>query len=142
VQISDKNKDIKGLVLLAVICLVLQLALAPNIGLGNGRANFALIFVAVIALSQGGGNAVIAGFVAGLLFDYTALASLGVSLVYSIAMLASGQTSSFVDAVFLRALPTTLLTLVAFLPFAYYYSRIKSSGPNLGGRGGHFKRSL
>ena len=179
-QISDKNKDVKGLVLLAVICLVLQLALAPNIGLGNGRANFALIFVAVIALSQGGGNAVIAGFVAGLLFDlsstgpiglmafclsvtglvlggegrnrmagdfggsvvYTALASLGVSLVYSIAMLASGQTSSFVDAIFLRALPTTLLTLVAFLPFAYYYSRIKSSGPNLGGRGGHFKRSL
>ena len=53
-QVADRNRDIRTIVVLAVVCLVLQLALAPNVGLGNGRANFALVFCACVALSRGG----------------------------------------------------------------------------------------
>lgn len=180
-QIADKHRDFKGTAVLAIVCLVLQLALAPNIGLGNGRANFALVFSACFAMTQGGPRSVVVGFFSGLLFDLSsttpiglmsfcltissyllgaearnrmsgdfggsvllaAFASLGTSLIYCLGMFFLGQTSSFVDAVVLRALPMALLTIVFFLPFAYYYSRIRTSGANLGAGGGHFsKRGL
>ena len=34
-QVADKTRDARGTAILAVVCLVLQLALAPNIALGN-----------------------------------------------------------------------------------------------------------
>ena len=153
--------------MLAIICGVCQLALAPNIGLGNGRANFALIFSACVALQAGGTR----GFFAGLFFDLSTTgpvglmafcltvssfvlglqernrmsgdlmvtlalfggASLGVSLVYHLAMLLVGQADSILDVLVFRTLPTTLLTIVFFVPFAYYFSRMHVSGTNLGG---------
>ncbi len=180
-QIADKHRDFKGTAILAVICLVLQLAVAPNIALGNGRANFALVFSACFALGQGGPRSAVVGFFSGLLFDLSsttpiglmafcltvssyllgaesrnrmsgdfagsviqaALAAIATSLVYCLCMLMVGQTSSFVDALVLRALPMALLTVLGFLPFAYYYSRVRTSGPSLGAGGGHFsKRGL
>ena len=157
--------------MLAIICGVCQLALAPNIGLGNGRANFALIFASCVALQVGSTSGVIAGFAAGLLFDLSSTgpiglmafclsvssyllgmeqrsrmagdlmvtlalfggASLGVSLVYHLAMLLVGQADSILDVLVFRTLPTTLLTIVFFVPFAYYFSRMHVSGTNLGG---------
>lgn len=173
-RVADRNRDTRTTVVLAVLCLVLQLALAPNVGLGNGRANFALVFTACVAFSTGGRAAVIAGFASGLVLDlsstspiglmalcltvagfalgssvrervagdlgsslvYVAVASLSVSVVYHVAMLLVGRTDSLVDALFLRALPSALLTLVAFLPFAYYFSRVRTHGSPLG-RGRH-----
>ncbi len=175
-QIANKSRDNKSAVLLAVLCLVLQLAVSSNIGLGNGRANFALIFSACYALTQGGPRSVVVGFFSGLIFDLSAttpiglmalilsvssyllgaearnrmsgdfggsvvleaLAALGTSVAYCLGMLISGQSSSIVDALILRALPMAFLTILFFLPFAYYYSRIRTSGPNLGAGGGHF----
>ena len=171
-QVADRNRDARTTVVLAAICFVLQIALAPNCGLGNGRANFALVFAACIALAQGGKRAVIAGFAAGLVFDLSttgpvglmafcltgasylmglegrdrmsgdlassattfAAAALGVSFAYHLAMLLVGQASSIVDVLFFRTLPTALLTFVAFLPFAYYFSRVRSSGGGSLGR--------
>lgn len=174
-QVADRNRDMRTIVVLAVVCLVLQLALAPNVGLGNGRANFALVFCACVALSRGGKRAVIAGFVAGLVFDLSttgpvglmafcltcasylmglegrdrmsgdlasaattfAVAALGVSFVYHLAMLLVGQADSLIDVLVFRTIPTALLTFVAFLPFAYYFSRVRSSGgASLGGGAG------
>ncbi len=179
-QVADKNRDSKSIGALAVICAVLQLALAPNLGLGNGRANFAMIFSACIALMVGGKRGVLAGFFSGLFFDLSttgpiglmtlcltvssyvlgleernrmagdlgaslasfAVASLVVSFAYHFMMLVVGDASSIIDVVIYRTLPTWALTFVFFLPFAYYFSRVRTSGPNLGG-GGHFtKRSL
>ncbi|WP_443742366.1 rod shape-determining protein MreD, partial [Tractidigestivibacter sp.] len=159
---------------LAIACAVLQLALAPNIGLGNGRANFALIFTVCVAFNVGGRKGVLAGFFAGLFFDLSttgpvglmaglcaaaayamgqegrnrmagefgasvaefSIATLVVSLVYHLAMLMVGQSSSFLDVIILRTLPTAFLTIIAFLPFAWIYSRSTGGGPNLsmGGR--------
>lgn len=171
-QVADRNRDARTTAVLAAICFVLQIALAPNFGLGNGRANFALVFAACIALAQGGKRAVIAGFAAGLVFDLSttgpvglmafcltgasylmglegrdrmsgdlassattfAAAALGVSFAYHLAMLLVGQASSILDVLFFRTLPTALLTFVAFLPFAYYFSRVRSSGGGSLGR--------
>ena len=43
--------------------------LSPNVGMGNGRVNFALVFAGVYALAYGGRPAVVAGFLAGMVFD-------------------------------------------------------------------------
>lgn len=171
-QINDRTHDTRGLWALALVCAVCQLALAPNIGIGNGRANFALVFAACIALSRGGSRSVVAGFAAGLFFDLSSTApiglmafllsvcsylmggdgrnrmsgdfgsnvavftvsSLGCALAYSLAMLLVGSASSVIDALVFRALPTAFLTVVAFLPFAYYFSRVRSSSSLSGGR--------
>lgn len=64
------------------------------------------------------------------------VATLAVSLVYHLAMLMVGQSSSLIDVLFLRTLPTAALTIVAFLPFALVFSRSTGGGPSLsvGGR--------
>ena len=76
-QVSDRNRDQRSILVLAVVCGVLQLALAPNIGLGNGRANFALIFSVCISLMVGGRKSVLAGFCAGLFFDLSTTGPIG-----------------------------------------------------------------
>ena len=76
-QVADKNREARSIVVLAVICAVAQLALAPNLGIGNGRANFALIFSACVALLVGGRKAVLAGFLAGLFFDLSSTGPVG-----------------------------------------------------------------
>ena len=43
-QVADRNRAQRSIAILAVICAVLELALAPNVALGLGRANFALVF--------------------------------------------------------------------------------------------------
>ena len=169
-QVADRTRDVRGTVLLAVACAVLQLAVAPNVGIGNGRANFALVFAACVALRHGGRRGVVTGFLSGLFFDLSttgpiglmafcltvacyalgievrdrmagelsstmahfAAVSLGVSLVYHLAMLLVGQAGSLIDVVVFRTLPTWALTVVSFLPFAYYYSRLRASGPEIG----------
>ena len=182
-QVADKNREVRTTIVMAVLCLILQLTLAPNLGLANGRANFAFVFTVCLGLSSGGRSAVIGGFLAGLLFDlsatnpiglmafcltlvgyafgmrarerlagdtvsslvYVAVASLLVSLVYHLAMLLVGQTASFFDAMALRMLPTAFLTFIAFLPFAYYFSRVRTSASSLGGHlrsGGVSRRGL
>lgn len=171
-QVADRNREARTTAVVAAVCLVAQLALAPNVGLGNGRANFALVFAVSVSLSAPPSRAVVAGFLAGLVFDlYTtgpvglmafcltvasfllsgegreraagdlglcvarfAVADLAVALVYHLAMLLVGQSDSLVDTLFLRALPTAALTLVAFLPFAWLLNRARTPGSSLGGR--------
>lgn len=177
-QVKDTNKNKRSIGWLALACLVLQLAVAPNLALGNGRINFALIFSAVVALTIGGRTGVLCGFLAGLVFDLSTTGPVGlmallltvssfqmgmecrnrlagelgpsmilfvihavlVSLFYHLAMLIVGQASSVFDVIVLRTLPTLLLTVLAFVPFAIVYSRGEGSG--LSGRqlGSHSKR--
>ncbi len=174
-QVADKNRDRRGTLILAIVCAVCQLALAPNIGIGNGRADFALIFTACVAFNVGGRRGVLAGFFAGLFFDLSttgpvglmagccaaaaylmgqegrnrmagefgatvaefSVATLVVSLIYHFAMLVVGQSSSLLDVLVLRTLPTALLTIIAFLPFAWFYSRSTGGGPSLSMGGRH-----
>lgn len=65
-QVKDKHRNRRGTVVLAVVCVLLQVMLSPNIGMGNGHVDFCIIFAGVYALLVGGRPAVIAGFVAGM----------------------------------------------------------------------------
>ncbi|MCI1665290.1 MAG: rod shape-determining protein MreD [Atopobiaceae bacterium] len=173
-KVNDSNRSRKTLATLAVICGVLQVALAPNIGIANGRANFAFVLAVIVALRYGGRISILTGFGAGLFFDLTSsgpiglmaleltvmsfllgseerdklsedpgasiqltiIASVVVAILYNLSMMLVGQSVSVIDALFLRALPTALLSCIGFAPFMYFLSR-GSSGPRLHGRGGH-----
>jgi rod shape-determining protein MreD len=76
-QVRDTNKDRRGIGGLAILCAILQLAVASNIAIGNGRANIALVFVACVALSIGGRQGVLVGFMAGLFFDLCTTGPIG-----------------------------------------------------------------
>lgn len=84
-QVKDTNKNRRNTAVLAGVCLVLQLAVAPHILLGNGCANFALVFAGILALSMGGRVGVLAGFGMGLLYDFTATTPIGLmSLLFTV----------------------------------------------------------
>lgn len=176
-QIQDKNRQRRLIVILAIICGILQLSLAHVICIGSGHPNFALVFALCMALMRGGSVGVLSGFAAGVFFDLTttgpfglmallftvccfilgqnvrnnfaedpqvsfaqaALASLAINFVYSIAMLFTGDASSIIDVVFFCALPSGILTFLAFIPFALILSR--QSRPSMG-LGGTIGRSL
>ena len=76
-QVSDRNKNSRSIITLAVICFILQIALTPQVSFGGGVINFALIFSAAIALKYGGKTGVICGFTAGLIYDLTSTNPLG-----------------------------------------------------------------
>lgn len=76
-QVNDTSHNRRSMLWLGVACLVLQLALAPNLALGNGRINFALAYAAVFALSVGGREGVLCGFFAGLVFDLSTTGPIG-----------------------------------------------------------------
>lgn len=177
-QVKDTNKNKRSIGWLALACLVLQLAVAPNLALGNGRINFALIFSAVVALTIGGRTGVFCGFLAGLVFDLSTTGPIGlmallltissfqmgmecrnrlageigpsmilyaihallVSLFYHLAMLIVGQASSIFDVIVQRTLPTFLLSVIAFITFAIFYSRGDGTGLSGRQRGGRPKK--
>ena len=60
------------------------------------------------------------------------ISTAAVELAYQLCLALTSQQGSFVDVVFLRWLPSTLLDCVVFLPFVFFLSRIGSSGPQLG----------
>lgn len=76
-QIKDSNRNRRDFGTLALICLLIQIAIAPNIALGNGRANMALVFSGLVSLMVGGKLAVICGFLAGFVFDLSTTGPIG-----------------------------------------------------------------
>lgn len=76
-QVKDAGKDRRSTIVLAVICFLLQVMISPNVGMGYGRINFALVYAGVRALQGGGRGAVASGFVAGLLFDLLSTGPIG-----------------------------------------------------------------
>lgn len=76
-QVKDPNRNRKHILVIAVICAVLHLALAPHIHILNGSVNFCLIGAAVLALSIGGSQTVITGFAFGLMYDLTTTGPVG-----------------------------------------------------------------
>jgi rod shape-determining protein MreD len=170
-QVNDSNRNRRHILLLALLCLVLQIAISPNVGIGDGRANFALVFAAYVALTIGGRTGVLCGFLSGLVYDLSTTGPIGLMALlltvasfvlgmedrnrlgedpsgsvviflitcaatlaaYHLAMLLVGQSSSFVDVMVLRWAPTLLLTVIAFLPFAYVGAHAGGSPLSLGG---------
>ncbi|MBQ6394745.1 MAG: rod shape-determining protein MreD [Atopobiaceae bacterium] len=76
-QVTDNMSNRRTLIVLAVVCAFLHLALAPNVGIVNGHPDFMLILAGSIALWQGGSVGVAFGFGAGLFFDFTTTGPVG-----------------------------------------------------------------
>ena len=169
-EIKNTNKSRRSTVTLALLCFVLQVAIASNIGLEHGRANLALVFSGVYALWKGGRRGVLAGFLAGVLYDLlttgpyglmaglctlvayglglearnrfvdgmvSAITSFGIAsllslLAYHLTMTLLGEANGVIDMFVLRTLPSFAMTLVAFLPFAYWHVREGGKGHGLG----------
>lgn len=68
-QVKDANRSRRISALCALACFLLQLGISPNFGMGNGRANFMMIFAGAYALYAGGRAGVVAGFLSGFAFD-------------------------------------------------------------------------
>lgn len=172
-QVNDTNRNRRDIGWVGLLCLVLQVALAPYLTIADGVANLALVFAGYVALSIGGRTGVACGFAAGVVYDLATTGPLGLMactltvaafamgmedrnrlgedtggalvmylivslaaiLFYHLFMLGMGQVASLVDALVRRALPTYLLTTLAFLPFAWAGARSSGSGtPTLGQR--------
>lgn len=142
---------------IAVACILLHLALAPQINLFGGVFNFMLVLTVSLSISLDSRTMVYVGFFSGLLYDLTTtgpiglmslllalvgygvalvsrgLASgvgmetlrvviaaiLGVNLIYSIAMLGLGVESSVLAAIGVHGLASTVLDVVASIPFLF-----------------------
>ncbi len=61
------------------------------------------------------------------------------SLVYNLTMLIVGESHSLFGIIFLRALPSFVLTCIPFF-IAYYFLAIRSQASSFGGGGSHLKR--
>ena len=64
--------------MVALICFALQIFLAPNLMLGAGQINFALIFVGLVSFTHSRKVAIISGFVSGLVFELLGSGPLGI----------------------------------------------------------------
>ena len=64
-----------------------------------------------------------------ILFFMTCLV---VSVFYNLAMFLVGEAHSVIDVLFLRSLPSFILTSVAFLPFAWRFSKGSSHTLSMG----------
>lgn len=90
-QVRDTNRNRRGMLVVGLVCLACQLALAPNVGMGYGRMNFAVIYATIFALSVGGRRGVLCGFAAGLVYDLSTTGPVGLmALLLTVASLVLG----------------------------------------------------
>ena len=137
-----------ALVLVACVCLGGSVKMAPVVGFASGAfydlagsgpiGLMALILTIVgFGLAAMGRSRVADDLVASITLFIPV--TLLVNVVYGIVILIVGQSSSLVDALFLRALPGSVLDVLAFLIVAVILSR--SSAPASGfGKGKSSRR--
>lgn len=131
-----------ALVFVALACLGGSAASAPAIGFGAGLfydlagsgpiGLMALLLTLLgFALASAGRSRVSDDPAASVTIFVPA--SLLVGFLYAIVLLVVGQASSFVEVVFLRALPGCVLDVVAFAVCAFVLARFGSSPSGFGG---------
>lgn len=81
-----------------VVCILLQLGIAPVIAIMGAQPNFLLIPVLLIASRSGAGAGGIAGFLLGLLYDFAGDGVIGaMALSFTVVALIVGLLSSAMD---------------------------------------------
>lgn len=76
-ELRDPVRSTQAVVIAGAIAFVLQVALAPQLSIGDGRFNFLLAYAGAMALSGDTHRAVYVGFASGLLYDLTSTAPIG-----------------------------------------------------------------
>ncbi len=80
-EVHDHNRARRTMTVLSVVCVVLQLAIAPQISVFGGSINFTMILAGCIGLMYGSAAGTTAGFLAGLLHDLTAPVPVGLMML-------------------------------------------------------------
>lgn len=170
--VNDTGKFRRVAIILAVVLGLLQLSIAPNIGILGGRANLALVLVAALCLGGDASKAPVIGFASGLFYDLSGSGPIGlmallltlmgyalaigghsrisddptagvvlfipvaliVEVAYALVLLVFGQAGSFVDVVFMRALPGAVLDVLSMVVVAFFLGRAGGSSGGFGGR--------
>lgn len=76
-QVHDTNKNRRGLIIAALLCIVVHLAFVPHIGIFAARLNVCLLVALWCSLHIGGTTSVVAGFCFGMLYDLTTSGPVG-----------------------------------------------------------------
>ena len=70
--------ELRTFVIAAIVCVLLQAGLAPQISIAGGRVNFMIILVCLSVFSGDPTRAVVCGFCSGLFYDLSAAVPVGV----------------------------------------------------------------
>ena len=93
-EVRDKHAYLRAIGIIAGVCVVLQMALSPQLSVFGGTINFMMILTGCVALLTGSRYGVFAGFFSGVLYDFTMPVPAGLMmLMLSVAgyVLGSGE---------------------------------------------------
>ena len=155
-DLHEQGMSSRTFVIAAIVCVLLQAGLAPQISIAGGRVNFMIILVCLSvfydlsaavpvgvmsllltvgsfalvhsAAGQTGGTPSARGITVGTF-------ALVINVIYSIILLFMGLETSFVVAIFGHALPSSILTGLVAIPFLMS-GVVPQSGYGFSARGG------
>ena len=137
-DLHEQGMSSRTFVIAAIVCVLLQAGLAPQISIAGGRVNFMIILVCLSvlgsfalvhsAVGQTGGTPSARGVTVGAF-------ALVINVIYSIILLFMGLETSFVVAIFGHALPSSILTGLVAIPFLMS-GVVPQSGYGFSARGG------
>ncbi len=137
-ELRETPSSHRVFVVIAVVACVLQVALAPQISLLGGRFNVMLVLAGTFALTGNAPRAVYVGFFAGLFYDLTATAPVGLMTLlltvtsFVLASISGVGTSGFSTAslrlFFVDALVVSLVNGIALVIMGYEGSVLVSLG--------------
>ena len=103
-DLHEQGASSRTFAIAAVVCVLLQVGLAPQISIAGGRVNFMIILVCLGVFSGDPTRAVVCGFCSGLFYDLSASVPVGVmsllltvgsfALVHSAAGQVGGSSSA------------------------------------------------
>ncbi len=86
-------------VITVIVCVLLQLAIAPVVAIAGAQPDFLLICVLLIASRSGATAGSVSGFILGLLFDFMGDGVIGaMALAYTVTALVVGLICSAMDS--------------------------------------------
>ncbi len=77
-DLHEQGASSRTFVIAAVVCVLLQVGLAPQISIAGGRVNFMIILVCLAVFSGDPTRAVVCGFCSGLFYDLSAAVPVGI----------------------------------------------------------------
>ena len=77
-DLHEQGMSSRTFVIAAIVCVLLQAGLAPQISIAGGRVNFMIILVCLSVFSGDPTRAVVCGFCSGLFYDLSAAVPVGV----------------------------------------------------------------
>ena len=98
-EMNNTGRSRSALITMAVVCVVLHLALAPQVSVFGGRFNFMLVLTVSLAISGDSRSLVYIGVFSGLFFDLTTASPVGFMALllaltgYTVALMSRGLTS-------------------------------------------------